>query len=130
MAHIQIDYSANLGDRLDLPGLCQALLKAAAETGVFPVAGLRVRAASVQHYAIADGDPGHGFLDINVRMGAGRSFAEKEQATQAIFEAAETLCAGLLEDTPFLLSLETREIDPDLSRKTSSIRDYLPEELH
>ena len=52
MAHIQIDYSANLGDRLDLPGLCQALLKAAAETGVFPVAGLRVRAASVQHLSL------------------------------------------------------------------------------
>lgn len=130
MAHIQIDYSPNLEDRIDIAGLCQTLCAAAGETGVFPVAGLRVRAAPARHYAIADGDPKHGFVDISVRLRAGRSQAEKERATAAIFDAAKGFCADVLSTSSLHLSLEMRDIDPDLSPKTSSIRKYLPEELH
>ncbi|MDN3722562.1 hypothetical protein QW131_33230 [Roseibium salinum] len=36
MPHFQIDYSANLEERLDIPGLLAVLRDAAVETGVFP----------------------------------------------------------------------------------------------
>jgi 5-carboxymethyl-2-hydroxymuconate isomerase len=120
-----IDYSRNLEDRLDLAGLCRAIRDAAEATGVLPVAGLRVRATACDHVVIADGDPDHAFLDISLRLRAGRSMADRERATAEIFAAAEAYCAGVLATSSFMLSFEMREIDPALSPKTSSIRRYL-----
>lgn len=126
MPHIIIDYSPNLEPRLDIAGLCRALRDAAAATGVLPLAGLRVRATACTHVVIADGNPDHAFLDISLRLRGGRSDADKAQVTEKVFAAAETFCASVLENTSFMLSFELREIDPELSPKTSSIRRYLP----
>lgn len=128
MPHIQIDYSANLESRLDVAGLCLALRDAAVETGVLPLAGLRVRATPCAHFVIADGNPVHGFLDISLRLRGGRSAEAKQRATAHVFAAAEAFCADVLARSSFMLSFELREIDPDLSPKASSIRRYLPGE--
>ncbi len=128
MPHIILDYSANLEQRLDIAGLCRVLRDAAAGTGVLPLAGLRVRATACTHVVIADGNPDHAFLDISLRLRAGRSPADKAHATARIFAAAESFCADLLANSSFMLSFEMRDIDPDLSPKTSSIRRYLPGE--
>ena len=47
MPHIQIDYSPNLDQRLDVAGLCRVLRDAAVSTGVLPLAGIRVRAGGI-----------------------------------------------------------------------------------
>lgn len=127
MPHIQIDYSPNLEARLDIAALCRALRDAAVETGVLPLAGIRVRATACTHVVIADGNPDHAFLDISLRLRAGRSAEEKIRATAHIFAAAETFCAGALATSSLMLSFEMRDIDPDLSPKISSIRRYLEE---
>lgn len=75
---------------------------------------------------IADGNPDHAFADISLRLRAGRSDEAKARATRHIFAAAEAYCAGVLQGSSFMLSFEMRDIDPDLSPKTSSIRRYLP----
>ena len=98
--------------------------------GVFPPAGIRVRAFAANHVVIADGDPGHSFIDITIRLGAGRDAAAKTRATDAVFDAARAFTADVMASVPFMLSLELREIDADYSRKASSIRDYLPPEMH
>ena len=116
MPHIQIDYSANLEARLDVAGLCRVLRDAAVATGVLPLAGIRVRAMRADHVVIADGNPDHAFLDISVRLRAGRSAEAKARATEA----------GVMASSSFLLSMEMRDIDAALSPKASSIRKYLP----
>lgn len=126
MPHIQIDYSANLESRLDVAGLCRVLRDAAVATGVLPLAGIRVRAVKADHVVIADGNPDHAYLDISIRLRGGRTAEAKAQATAAIFAAAEAYCAGVLAASSFMLSLEMRDIDPALSPKASSIRQYLP----
>lgn len=130
MPHIVVDYSANLDDLMDVHGLCVALKDAAAATGVFPAAGIRVRAHASRHSVVADGDPGHGFVDITIRLAAGRTQDRKTLAIDAIFEAAQAFTADHMAHHPFMLSLELREIDAAYSRKTSSIRDYLPSDMH
>jgi 5-carboxymethyl-2-hydroxymuconate isomerase len=127
MPHIHIDYSPNLEARLDIAALCRALRDAAVETGVLPLAGIRVRATACTHVVIADGNPDHAFLDISLRLRAGRSTEDKARATAHIFAAAETFCAEALATSSLMLSFEMRDIDPDLSPKTSSIRRYLGE---
>lgn len=126
MPHIQIDYSANLESRLDVAGLCRVLRDAAVATGVLPLAGIRVRALKADHVVIADGNPDHAYLDISIRLRGGRTAEAKAQATAAIFAAAESYCAGVMAASSFMLSLEMRDIDPALSPKASSIRQYLP----
>jgi 5-carboxymethyl-2-hydroxymuconate isomerase len=129
MPHITLEYSANLESALDMYDFCRVLKDAAAATGVFPPAGIRVRAISCPHSVIADGDPRHGFVDISVRLLAGRTGEAKTNATDAIFAAAKQFSAAHMATHPFMLSLEMRDINADFSRKTSSIRDYLPADM-
>jgi 5-carboxymethyl-2-hydroxymuconate isomerase len=124
--HLMIDYSLNLEGRLDIAALCRTLRDAAADTGILPLAGIRVRATAASHVVIADGNPDHAYLDISLRLRGGRSPEDKARATAQIFAAAEAFCADVLATSSFMLSFEMRDIDPDLSPKTSSIRRYLP----
>jgi 5-carboxymethyl-2-hydroxymuconate isomerase len=123
--HFQIDYSGNLEKVVDMAGLCEHIRATAAAIETFPMAGIRVRAVCVEHYAIADGDPKYGFVDISIRLRAGRAVDVKQVATQCIFEATRAYLAPVMNEHPIALSLEMRDIDPDLSPKTSTIRDHL-----
>lgn len=125
MPHISIEYSANLEDAADISALCEALRQAAAQIDAFPLPGLRVRALRADHYAIADGNPAHGFIDISVRLRGGRAQQVKEETTQALFGAAKEFLAPLMATQSLALSLEMRDIDPALSPKTGTIRDHL-----
>lgn len=129
MAHFMIDYSPNMQERLDMAALCRVVRDAAIETGVFPIAGIRVRAVKVDHFAMANDDPHHGFIDMSVRLREGRSDEAKQAAATHIFNALETFCAEALATTSMMLSMEMRDIDAALSPKTSSIRRHLPGDL-
>lgn len=126
--HFHIDYSPNLEERLDIVAFCDIIRMAAIETGLFPLAGIRVRALRADHVTMADGKPDHAYIDLSIRLRAGRDPKAKQDAVQHIFTAAEAFCADLLATSSLMLSLEMRDIDPDLAAKTSSIRRYLPGE--
>lgn len=125
MPHLILEYSANLEDALDMGGLCEAIRAEAARIDTFPLAGVRVRAIAVDHYAIADGNPKHGFIDISVRLRAGRPDEVKADAAARVFEAARGFVAPVMEKRSIALSLEMRDIDPVLSHKAGTIRDHL-----
>ena len=126
MPHIAIDYSGNLEGELDMAAFCDHLRRAAIETGVLPMAGVRVRAHAATHWSIADGDPQHGYIDISLRLRGGRPDDAKQAATTHIFAAARDFLAPVLARRSLALSFEMRDIDPGLSPKTGTIRDYLP----
>ncbi len=128
MPHILIDYSANMDTRVDIAALCDALRKTAIETGVFPLAGVRVRALRVDHVSIADGNPDHGYIDISIRLREGRDLETRKMATQAIFATAEDFLRPAMTEHSIALSAEMRNIDADLSPKTGTIRDHLKKE--
>lgn len=127
MPHFMIDYSANLEDAIDIQALCDALRKTAAQIDCFPMAGVRVRATRVDYYSIADGNPKHGFIDISVRLRAGRPDAVKQFAVNKLFDAVHMLVAPAMETRSIALSMEMRDIDPELSPKVGTIRKYLKE---
>ncbi len=129
MPHFHIDYSPNLEARLDMAELCRVLAMAARETGVFPAAGIRVRATACTHVFMADGNPDHAYLDLSIRLRGGRPDAAKKAATEAVFAALQAFCSDVMDRTSLMISMEMRDIDPELSPKASSIRKYLPEEL-
>ena len=125
MPHLMIDYSANVEPDVDIGALCDTLRDAAASIDAFPLAGVKVRAVRVDHYAIADGNPEHGFIDISVRIREGRDIQTKQNAAQKIFDAANEFVADVMQNRSLALSLELRDIDAALSPKSGSIRKYL-----
>ncbi|NOD64661.1 MULTISPECIES: 5-carboxymethyl-2-hydroxymuconate Delta-isomerase [unclassified Ruegeria] len=125
MPHFHVEYSGNLEDKIDMGGLCECIRATAAGIDTFPMPGIRVRATRVDHYAIADGNPAHGFVDISIRLRAGRSEDVKQDATRRIFDAVKAYLASALSQNSIALSLEMRDIDPNLSPKTGTIRDHL-----
>lgn len=125
MPHFHVEYSGNLEDKIDMGGLCECIRATAAGIDTFPMPGIRVRATRVDHYAIADGGLAHGFVDISIRLRAGRSEDVKQDATQRVFDAVKAYLAPALSQHSIALSLEMRDIDPKLSPKTGTIRDHL-----
>lgn len=125
MPHIIVDYSPNMEERVDIAALCDVLRVAAIETGILPMPGIRVRAFRADHVSIADGDPKHGYVDISLRLRGGRPDDAKAAATAHIFAAAEAFLSEPMKTQSIALSFEMRDIDPDLSPKTGTIRDHL-----
>lgn len=125
MPHIIIDYSANIDDIVDMTAICECLRQSAAGIEAFPLPGIRVRALRSDHYAIADGHSQHAYIDISVRLRAGRPLDIRKQAVQALFDAAKHYLAPVMASRSIALSLEMRDIDPELSLKSGTIRDHL-----
>ena len=125
MPHFQLEYSSNLENILDMGALCEAIRAEAAQIDAFPLPGIRVRATRVDHYAIADGSSAHGFIDLSVRLRAGRAQQVKEDAVQRIFDTLKNFVQPLMATQSIALSAEMRDIDASLSPKTGNIRDHL-----
>jgi 5-carboxymethyl-2-hydroxymuconate isomerase len=125
MPHIQIDYSPNIEDVVDVAALCEAIREAATGIESFPLPGIRVRAIRVDHVAMADGDPKHGFIDMSIRLRAGRSDAVKRDAVDRLFAVLTEFMAPAMATGSIALSAEIRDIDAGLSPKAGTIRDHL-----
>lgn len=125
MPHFHIDYSGNLETVVDISALCECIRAAAASIEAFPLAGIRVRAIRVDHYAMADGSDKHGYVDIVVRIGAGRAPQVKKDAMHRVFEVARSCLDDAMQTHSIALSMELRDINPDYSLKTGTIRDHL-----
>lgn len=125
MPHFTIEYSANLDATVDMSALCETVLEAALATGVFEIGAVRVRAIRCDAYAIADRLPENSFIDMSLRMGAGRSGEARKTIGEAVFAAAKAFLQPQFASPHFALSFEIREIDPELSWKKNAIHPRL-----
>ena len=125
MPHLIIEYSANIEEAIELDGLITELHETAVDTGVFPLGGIRTRAARREAYRIADGDPENGFVFLTVRYGAGRELATLQAAGQRIFDVLCRRLEALYKRIPLSLGMEMQEIDPNLSFKKNNIHERL-----
>ena len=125
MPHLIVEYSANLEAEIDLDGLMRGLRDVAAAGGVFPLPGIRVRAARRDHYLIADGDPEHGFVHVTARIGVGRDEATRRTQAQLLFDALCDHLAPVYERRGLGLSFEMVEIDPVGSLKRNNLHERL-----
>ena len=114
MPHFTIEYSANLDTRLDMGAVVEIVRKAAVETGIFPLGGIRVRAIRCEHYAIADGRPDFGFL--------------RKKAGDHIFRALSDHLDPVFAQGPFALSFDMQINDKQTSWKRNNIHEQLTTE--
>ena len=125
MPHFTIEYSANLDGRLDIDAVCEVVRKAAVETGIFPLGGIRVRAIRCEHYAISDGRKNYGFLDMVLRLGEGRDLAARKKAGEHIFKALSAHLDPVFANSKFALSFDMQINDKETSWKRNNIHDAL-----
>ena len=125
MPHFTIEYSANLDVLIDMGEVVEVVRKAAVETGIFPLGGIRVRAIKCEHYAIADGRPDFGFLDMVLRLGEGRDLATRKKAGEHIFKALSAYLDPVFANEKFALSFDMQINDKETSWKRNNIHEAL-----
>jgi 5-carboxymethyl-2-hydroxymuconate isomerase len=112
MAHLTYEYTANLSDSADIPGL---LLKSnqvlIAQHGVFPIGGIRSRAIRLDDWCMADGAADYAFVHGTLKIGAGRSVVEKKAACDALFTMLKEHFADVFARRYLALTLELYEFD-------------------
>lgn len=125
MPHFTIEYSANLDGLVDMGATVELVRKAAVETGIFPLGGIRVRAVRCEHYAIADGRKNYGFLDMVLRLGEGRDLATRKKAGEHIFKALSAHLDPVFANSKFALSFDMQINDKETSWKRNNVHDAL-----
>jgi 5-carboxymethyl-2-hydroxymuconate isomerase len=128
MPHFTIEYSANLDKRVNMDEVVELVRKAAVETGIFPVGGIRVRAIRCEHYAMADGAADFGFLAMVLRLGEGRDLASRKRAGEHIFKALSGYLDPVFAGSKFALSFDMQINDKETSWKRNNIHDALKAE--
>lgn len=114
MPHITIEYSSNLEKAIQISQFIEKLHNAAAGTGVFPLAGIRTRAARRDDYRVGNGNPENSFIHVTARIGPGRDLPTKKLVGQTLFDAASTYLDSVFSSRPLALSLEIQELSVDL----------------
>jgi 5-carboxymethyl-2-hydroxymuconate isomerase len=106
----------------------EVVRKAAVEAVIFPLGGIRVRAIRCEHYAIADGNPNHAFLDMVLRLGEGRDLATRKKAGEYVFKALSAHLDPVFAQIKFALSFDMQVNDKETSFKRNNIHEALKAE--
>lgn len=125
MPHLIVEYSANLGEILDLDSLLDRMHATAVESGMFPLGGIRIRAYKSEHYRIADCAPDNAFVHITAIVGAGRSLDRREQVSKTLFEAVCAELEPIASASPLAISFTMREFDSVLNLKKNNLHEYV-----
>ena len=128
MPHFTLQYSANLEAHVDIADVVEVVRKAAVETGIFPLGGIRVRAVRCEHYAIGDGNPDFAFLDMVLRLGEGRDLSTRKAAGEHIFRALSAHLDPAFAKCKFALSFDMQINDKETSWKRNNIHEALKAE--
>jgi 5-carboxymethyl-2-hydroxymuconate isomerase len=115
MPHLVILYTPDLEAQADMSRLCRRLADTMLaqrdenDAPVFPVGGTRVLAYPATHFAVADGSGEHGFVYLNLRMGAGRSSAVHQACGDALVACVRSHFEALLAQRHFGITLQIDE---------------------
>ncbi len=122
MPHFIVEYTRNIKAEADIPKL---LAKAneilIAQGGLFPIGGIRSRAIELQDYCIADNQADYAFVHCNLKIGPGRTDAQKKKVCDDLFAALQTHFASLFAKRYFALSLELNEFSETGTYKQNNL---------
>lgn len=124
MPHLVYEITNNLDTaEADIPGLLkksnQVLI---AQGGVFPTGGIRSRVVWLKDYCVADGShPDDAFVHASLKVGAGRSEAEKKKACDELFAMITEHFAAIFAQRGLALSMEFSEFSEAGTWKKNNI---------
>ena len=95
----------------DLAGLMEKMHQAAADSGIFPLSGLRSRAICCEDYRIGDGNPNHAFVNLSMKVGRGRDMDTRTEIGETLFDILVAHLQPVFESRGLAVSFEMRELD-------------------
>ena len=125
MPHFIAEYSANLEQDADFPGLFEKVHACLGASGVFPLGGIRSRAVRMDIFRMADGQHDYAFVHMTLKVGAGRDLETRRQVAGELFAVIREHFAALQARRLLALSFELTELHPELNYKHNNIHAFL-----
>lgn len=125
MPNITVEYSANIRAEADIPGLFKLIAETVQRTGqgLFPVAGVRIRATAYDDFFVGDGDPEHAFVLISVLVAKGRTKADRERTFNAVFEEVKAHLKPVSDRRMLAISMDVQEFGERLAYKENPLHE-------
>ena len=123
MAHAVVEWTDNLAaEGFAIRPLLELIARAMREAdGIFPWGGIRIRGLCLSDYVIADDNGEDAFINISVKMGAGRDPIWKAKFFGELFEQIKANLAELFDRRYLALSLYVEEADERGSFKHNNL---------
>ena len=125
MPHFIAEYTDNLEQQADLPGLFEKIHRVLGDSGVFPLGGIRSRGVRLDTWRMADGKHDYAFVHMTLKVGHGRDLATREAVAQAVFAVITEHFAQLQAQRLLALSFEMIELHPQLNFKQNNVHAFL-----
>lgn len=121
MPHFYAECTDNIRREADLPALFAKVNQALADTGIFPLAGVRSRAIWLDTWQMADGRRDYAFVHMTLKIGHGRSLESREQVGAMLFTLITEHFAELMANRFLALSFNIEELHPVLNYKQNNV---------
>lgn len=128
MPHVVVEYSRNLEAQVDPTAMLRAVYDAVVATAVFPLGGIRVRAAPRDLFIVGDGDPDNAFVAVTLRIGRGRDEGTRRRVADTLMAALNAVTAGAFATRGLSLSVEIAEIDEAGAARRNNLHERLRRE--
>jgi len=125
MPHAWVEYSKNIESEEEVKSLGKAVYDVMLDTGIFPVAGIRVRLTCVEKSLVGDLESDRSFVHLAIRIGEGRAEETKKKAADLIFDRLSNHLAPLASRRPLAFAFEMQEIPSAYSYKMNNLREYI-----
>lgn len=121
MPHFIAECTENIRHQADLPGLFAQVNTHLADSGIFPLAGIRSRANWIDTWQMADGKHDYAFVHMTLKIGHGRSLERLQPVMAALFDIITDHFAALSATRYLALSLAVEELHPVLNFKKNNV---------
>lgn len=122
MPHLVVEYTDNIKAEARIPELLKKSNQVFLNQGdVFPIGGIRSRAIELHDYAIADSSGDFAFVHCTLKIGSGRTEAQKKRAFDELFAMMCQHFQALYDSRPFALSLEVGEFSESGTYKFNNL---------
>ncbi|BDG45891.1 MULTISPECIES: 5-carboxymethyl-2-hydroxymuconate Delta-isomerase [Parageobacillus] len=122
MPHFILEYTDNIAKEANIHELlCKVHQVLISRSDLFPIGGIRSRAIELKEYYVADGTEDDAFVHGTLKIGAGRSEADKKAVCKEIFNVMKDHFSALCEKRYLAISLELYEFSESGTYKHNNI---------
>ncbi|BET95885.1 5-carboxymethyl-2-hydroxymuconate Delta-isomerase [Xenorhabdus taiwanensis] len=121
MPHFYAECTENIREEARLPELFTKVNQALADTGIFPLGGIRSRAIWLDTWQMADGKQDYAFVHMTLKIGAGRSLEARQKVGEMLFDLIKAHFSELMARRYLGLSFTMEELDPVLNYKSNNV---------
>lgn len=119
MPHLIVEYSSNLDDSVDVPGLVRDLHQCMIDSKVADIEAFRTRAERRDLFFVADGNPKNAFVHVVARLRIGRPEDQRKKLADALLAVVDKRLERAYAAHPTAITVEIEEINNITSRRNT-----------